>query len=85
MPDTKLVQILVARLDDGSRIFVAGAKLTVGVGQDFFLRNAIIDADVGKVPYILVVMFRLELVAPQAEQFLDVGSRLLDGRRTLVA
>ena len=26
------VQMLVARLDDGSRIFVAGTKLTVGVG-----------------------------------------------------
>ena len=85
MPDTKLVQMLVARLDDGSRIFVAGAKLTVGVGQNFFLRDAIVDADVGKVPYILVVMLRLEPIAPQVEQFLDMGSRLLDGRRTLVA
>ena len=85
MPDTKLVQMLVARLDDGSRIFVAGAKLTVGVSQNFFLRDAIVDADVGKVPYILVVMLRLEPIAPQVEQFLDMGSRLLDGRRTLVA
>ena len=85
MPDAKLEQMLVARLDDGSRILVAGAKLTVGVGQNFFLRNAIVDADIGKVPYILVVMLRLEPVAPQAEQFLDMGSRLLDGRRTLVA
>ena len=58
------MQMLVARLDDGSRIFVAGAKLTVGVGLDFFLRDAIVDADVGKVPYVLVVMLRLESVAP---------------------
>ena len=85
MPDTKLVQMLVARLDDGSRIFVAGAKLTVGVSQNFFLRDAIVDADVGKLPYVLVVMLRLEPIAPQVEQFLDVGSRLLDARRTLVA
>ena len=85
VPDAKLMQMLVARLDDGSRIFVAGAKLTVGVGQDLFQRDAIVDADVGKVPYILVVMPRLEPVALQVEQFLDVGSRLLDGRRTLVA
>ena len=85
MPDAKLMQMLVARLDDGSRIFVAGAKLTVGVGQNFFLRDAIVDADVCKVPYVLVVMLRLEPVAPQVEQFLDVGSRLLDGRCTLVA
>ena len=81
MPDAKLVQMLVARLDDGSRIFVAGAKLSVGVGQNFILRNAIVDADVGKVPYVLVVMLRLESIAPQVEQFLDVGSRLLDSRR----
>ena len=85
MPDAKFMQMLVARLNDGSRIFVAGAKLTVGVVQNFFLRDAIVDADVGKVPYILVVMLRLEPIAPQVEQFLDVGSRLLDGRRTLVA
>ena len=85
MPDAKLMQMLVARLDDGSRLFVAGAKLTVGVGQNFFLRDAIVDADVGKVPYVLVVMLRLEPIASQVEQFLDVGSRLLDGRRTLVA
>ena len=77
--------MLVARFDDRSRIFVAGAKLTVGVGLNFFLRDAIVDADVGKVPYILVVMLRLEPIAPQVEQFLDMGSRLLDGRRTLVA
>ena len=85
MPDAKLVQMLVARLDDGNRIFVAGAKLTVGVGLDFFQRDAIVDADVGKVPHVLVVMLRLESIAPQVEQFLDVGSRLLDGRRSLVA
>ena len=85
MPDAKLMQMLVARLDDGSRILVAGAKLTVGVGLDFFQRDAIVDADVGKVPYILVVMLRLESVAPQVEQFLDVGSRFLDGWRTLFA
>ena len=85
MPDAKLMQMLVAGLDDGSRLFVAGAKLTVGVGQNFFLRDAIVDADVGKVPYVLVVMLRLEPIALQVEQFLDVGSRLLDGRRTLVA
>ena len=77
--------MLVARLDDGSRLFVAGAKLTVGIGLDFFQRDAIVDADVGKVPYLLVVMLRLESIAPQVEQFLDVGSRLHDGRRTLVA
>ena len=85
MPDAKLMQMLVARFDDGSRIFVAGAKLTVGVGQNFFLRDAIVDADVCKVPYVLVVMLRLEPIAPQVEQFLDMGSRLLDGRRALVA
>ena len=85
MPDAKLEQMLVARLDDGSRILVAGAKLAVGVGQNFFLRNAIVDADIGKVPYVLVVMLRLEPIAPQAEQFLDMGSRFLDGRRTLIA
>ena len=85
MPDAKLMQMLVARLDDGSRILVAGAKLTVGVGLGFFQRDAIVDADVGKVPYVLVVMLRLESVAPQVEQFLDVGSRLLDGRRALFA
>ena len=67
--------MLVARLDDRSRIFVAGAKLTVGVGQNFFLRDAIVDADVGKVPYVLVVMLRLEPIAPQVEQLLDMGSK----------
>ena len=85
MPDSKLVQMLVARLDDESRIFVAGAKLTVGVGLDFFLRDAILDADVGKGPYILVVRLTLEPLAPQLEQILDMGSCLFDGRRTLVA
>ena len=79
------MQMLVARLDDGSRILVAGAKLTVGVGLGFFQRDAIVDADVGKVPYILVVMLRLDPLAPLVEQFLDVGSRLLDGRRALFA
>ena len=64
MPDAKLVQMLVARRDDGNRIFVAGAKLTVGVGLDFFQRDAIVDADVGKVPHVLVVMLRFESVAP---------------------
>ena len=36
-------------------------------------------------PHILVVVLRLKLVAPHAEQLLDVAGRLFDGRRPFVA
>ena len=80
VPGAEPFRLLVARLDDGSRVGIFVREMSFGIVESLPEFDAIAVADASEVHHILVVAVRFEDESPVVERFQYMHLHLLHGR-----